>query len=185
MKIIENNYKDTEEIVCPCCKPRLEYNKSDVYTYEGDEFITCPCCKSNIMRTPHSASVDHLPKYNCSHCYRTFDAESYEGANGGEYAVCPYCGNEEMVGKGIELTADNVEYPKHFFSFKNGKPVDDAQITEWTRDCVSKLDKGIDFLYTGTGNACVIAFKGDEDEVVVIATKDYSEASFQIPHEKY
>lgn len=184
MKIIENNYKDAEEIVCPYCKSRLEYNKSDVYVYEGDEFITCPCCKSDIMKTPHNSTL-FLPKYTCNRCYQRFNAESYEGANGSEYAICSYCGNEEIVGDGVDLTSANVEFPKHFFSYKNGKPVSDATVTEWVRDSVSKLDKGIDILYTGSGNAMAIAIKSDMDEATVIVAKDYYETSVSIPHEKY
>lgn len=185
MKIIENNCKDTEEIVCPYCESKLAYDRSDVYIYEGDEYITCPCCGSDIIRIPHNHSDIFLPRHTCEHCYQRFDAESYEGANGSEYAICPFCGNEEIVGDGVELTAANVEFPKHFFSYKNGKPVSDATVTEWIRDSVSKLDKGIDILYTGSGNTIAIAIKSDMDEAMVIVAKDYYEASVSIPHEKY
>ena len=107
--------------------------------------------------------------------------------NGAEWVDCPSCGERTFVSEGIELTADTVEYPKHFYFYSKGKSVDDEQINEWIKDAVNRLDKDVDYSGHASGDTIVLAYKSDEDysSATVIVAKKYSECEVQIPRKKF
>ncbi len=184
MKVIENNYKDEPKefnVVCPHCNSKLTYYESDIQPSYERAYIVCPCCHKDIFVT------DDEPVWLCEHCGATFEGEPYIGVSGAEWVDCPKCGNLTFVSEGIEITADTVEYPKHFYSYNKGKPVDDEQINEWIKDAVNNLDKGIDYTGHASGDTIVLAYKSDEDysSATVIVAKKYSECEVKIPKEKF
>ena len=79
-----------------------------------------------------------------------------EGEFGCHVWTCPCCETVNVNDSSITLTEKNVIYPQHFASLKNGKQVSDKDLTEWVRQCVAELDKGIEFTYRATGNSLVI-----------------------------
>ena len=184
MKIIENNYKDEPkefDMVCPHCNSKLTYYESDIQPSYERAYIVCPCCHKDIF------VMDDEPTWLCEWCGAAFEGEPYIGVNGAEWVDCPKCGERTFVSEGIEITADTVEYPKHFCSYSKGKPVDDEQINEWIKDAVNQLDKDVDYSGHASGDTIVLAYKSDEDysSATVIVAKKYSECEVQIPREKF
>lgn len=189
MRVIENNYNESEkEIVCPHCDSKLTYNIDDIVPTNGKSFIYCGACHRAICVSEGEEQLTPYfkPPYYCSKCENDFTTPTYIGAYGILYAKCPYCGNEEYMGDGIELTADNIEYPKHFGTY-DGTEINDAKINEWIKHCINQLDKDNDYVYYGSGDTCVIAYKSDEDyhSATVIVAKKYQECEVQIPEENF
>lgn len=163
-----------EEKQCQCsCGAKLAYTEDDIYTNAGDEFIICPHCQNRIFFEEDESTV-------CSECGTEFEASPYIGAYGAKYIKCPRCGNEEWYDDGIELTKTNIEYPQHFFHFKNdGKQMSDGEITKWVRECVSKLNREDDFYFINSGDTLCIALRSDE-ETTVFVCKEVAECSLDI-----
>ena len=80
---------------------------------------------------------------------------------------------------GIILTEDNIEFPKHFYCFKDGVDVTSEEIKEYIKDAIKFFRNNPScFCYsTGSGNTSVIVlnFSGDEEYAVNVA-KGYYEA---------
>lgn len=122
----------------------------------------------------------------CDNCYAELecnDEDTYEGAWGSYYVICPECGSECMVDDKlcVKLDSNNIQFPLHFSHLsQNAVKLEDERIQKFVRHCLKSLedaeeDWGV-FSLTGTGNTMVFAFKY-EDEYVVYATKDYYETS--------
>ena len=195
MRIIEQS-KEVEK-TCPHCSTKFAYVKDDIWTdmMAKNKCVYCPNCNYRIDVTDEAEIANVIefkermkkPIYTCEYCSATFNGEPYLGKYGAEWVACPKCGEETYVSEGIEITADTVEYPKHFFSYGEGKPVDDEQINEWIKDAVNRLDKGIDYTGHASGDTIVLAYKSDEDysSATVIVAKKYQECEVKIPKEKF
>lgn len=183
MDIIENNFEPQKNSplhnkVCPHCKSKLRYYGSDIYAGNDFDYIICPCCNQKI---------DMSEPCICEICGNKFAVREYVGAYGLYYADCPQCGNKHMLDKCIPLTVDNVEYPKHFGSFANGKTIKDEEVNKWIKRCINNLDKDVDYAYEASGDTAVIAYKCDEASHLaqVIVAKKYQETEIEIPADKY
>lgn len=131
---------------------------------------------------PHKAICE-----NCNSKFIIEEDDLFVTTYGCYAWTCPYCGNENLIDASITLTEYNVEFPKHYAYFGEGKEISDNEINEWTKMCVSKLDKDIDYYMTACGDSFVIAYKSDEEahEASIIVCKDYYETSVEIPKERY
>lgn len=198
MQIIQNNFKPditqpppSHYQICPHCHSEFRYSDSDIRQYYNtadspdDDFyyISCPCCSKQI----NLGDGIWQQTCKCERCNKEYFPDKYIGAYGLIYARCPHCNNENMFDESIELTSENIEYPKHFNSYEKGAFISDKEINKWIKKSVEMLDKDVDCAYTSSGNALVIAFKNDESmhTAQIIVTKKYQESEITIPIEKY
>lgn len=186
MRVIENNYNETEkEIVCPHCGSKLTYGADDIFSADDTKWIYCGACHRAICVDENKSVLepDLKPPFYCSNCEHDFVAEPHIGADGSLFATCPECGDEVWVGEGIKLNAKNIEYPTHFFSYKNGVEITDEQVNKWIREAASELNKDVDYHFISGGDTLVIALKTEENssECSVFVCKKYSECNFKIP----
>lgn len=183
MEIIENNCNFAQELslydkTCPHCNSKLRYAGGDVHAGADYDFIICPCCQKKI---------DISEPYICEYCGKEFFGKEYEGEYGLYFVDCPHCKSANMLDKSIELTPDNVIYPKHFSSYVNGKNIKDAEINQWIKECLNDLNKEVDYSYHASGDSLVIALKTDESlhTAQIVVAKKYQETEVEIPIEKY
>lgn len=200
MLIIENNRNPDNtptiyDATCPHCKSKLKYVSADIHMfYTGNsqtdyDYLLCPCCYEKIKLEPDPMQPIYPPPYLCEECGENFDTELYIGSNGSLFAKCPYCDEEQWIGEGVTLTEENINYPQHFFQYgrKSQSSISDAQITEWVRKCVARLDKDVDYSMSASGDTIVIAAKTEEDSntVSVYVCKGYSECELEISSDRY
>ena len=189
MKVIENNYKDEPkefDMVCPHCNSKLAFTDEDICSWDipkSELWLYCGACGRQFFIT----DKDDEPTWSCEWCGETFSGEPYIGVHGAEWVDCPKCGERTFVSEGIEITADTVEYPKHFYTYGKGKSISDERINEWIKDAVNALDKDVDYSGHASGDTIVLAYKSDEDysSATVIVAKKYSECEVKIPKEKF
>ena len=136
-------------------------------------------------------------KETCEKCGSVIEIESYDdlhvGALGCYYYDCPVCDKENMADHvdGITLTIDNLEFPVHFYDFKNGKEVSKDEIKEYIKKGVLKLRKNkaeddCGMFYTATGDTFVLVkrYPGDEEYCVMVA-KGYYHTNIPFQQEDY
>lgn len=107
----------------------------------------------------------------CERCWSVLEIEArdtYIGALGCRYVKCPCCGEEIVLDDGITLTSENLSFPRHYFSFKDGVILTNKEVDKYVRECIEALrnskDKNFYATHTGTGNTHVFVFKYDGDE---------------------
>lgn len=190
MLILENNYKKQDsirDITCHNCNSKLRYTNEDVHENAGDKFIICEACNSRIFITEIDIDIvpDFLPPYYCEKCYHNFDTPYYIGAGGHIYAKCPLCGNEEYIGEGIEITEQNIEYPKHFYSNDNAVEIDNHTINQWIKDCIKHLSEENNYYFTSCGDTYILAYMDDldSDYANIVVAKQYKETIIKIHRE--
>ena len=127
-------------------------------------------------------------KIICDECRAELEYEyedTYEGYAGMRHIKCPECGYEIMSEyfDGVELDSNNVEFPKHFYSF-NGVDIQNEEIQQWVRKCLQYAEEAEEpygyFIHAGSGNTTVVLM-AYEDEYDIIVAKNYYELS--IPRE--
>lgn len=122
----------------------------------------------------------------CKECGTLFLYESEDVDHDGKFnyfVECPRCHNkifdidqEEFV---EDVTLENINFPKSFYSFEGGVSIDDNEVTEWCKEGLRALEKSPmdnDFYVCGTGNTKVIVLKL-KDKYDVTVAKNYYEAS--------
>lgn len=107
----------------------------------------------------------------CQRCNSEFEFDpddTYIGALGCRYVKCPCCGEEIMLDDGIKLTTDNLQFPTHYFSYKDGVKLSDEEVNRYVKECIRSLryskDKDFYATQTGTGDTQVFVFRYDGDE---------------------
>ena len=147
-----------------------------------------------IIKNNYKADNPAITKENkwfmtCERCGSVLEAETgdtYIGALGCRYVKCPCCGEENMLDDGITLTKDNLSFPKHYFSFKNGVKLSNKEVNKYVKECIEALrnstDKNFYATQTGTGDTHVFVFKydGDEEYFVYVGKGGYET---QVPFE--
>ena len=97
--------------------------------------------------------------------------------------ICPCCNMKNKLDEGIDLNKDNLQFPIHYYSFENGKEVQDEKIDKWVKKGIEYLEEHTDeYLYcTGTGNSKVFVQKFDGDnEYSITVCKNYYEVEIPI-----
>ena len=125
----------------------------------------------------------------CPHCMSklayTFDdivSDRFEG----EYLHCGACDKEVYLDDEIP-TVDTIQYPKDFFSYADGVPIKDDEISKWVKECVNDLDDGESYSLRASGDTVVFAYKSSEDasEATVIVAKKYQETDVKISSKNF
>ena len=105
--------------------------------------------------------------------------DTYIGELGCRYVKCPCCGVEISIDDGITLTSENLSFPRHYHSFKDGVKQSNDRVDEYVKECIEALrnskDKNFYATHTGTGDTHVFVFKydGDEEYVVYVGKGGY------------
>lgn len=152
MKVLKNNYKEFQD-----CVEKLQ--KTIIKPYPRK--LVCENCQSELE-------------------YEESDLRM--GALGCMYLDCPCCGRDNMLEENentITLTANNVEFPTHFFhtSKENGAvDVSDDEIKKFIQQAIDYFRKHKDKYawQTECGNLYmgVYRYDGDEDYEIIVS-KDY------------
>ena len=134
---------------------------------EPETEVTCPECGSRFA-------------------YNDSDIENWEWET---YLHCPCCNTliQLKYEKDDLPTIETIQYPKDFFSFKNGIPLRADEIDKWIKDCLNCLDKDNNYSCISSGDTIVFAYKSDEDSsaATVIVAKKYEEADVKIPRKNF
>ena len=122
------------------------------------------------------------------------EEDTYIGAYGAAYVMCPCCNEETMVEEldGITLTKDNIEYPLHFVrTNKDMRCVKDVSPEEIKKE----IKRGIEYFrenkdewvhYISYGDVFITVFRFDGDEEYqVVVTKDYYDTYIPFEHQDY
>lgn len=150
--------------------------------------------KNNYNKT-HSVfnakHTSHSWRRFCDNCNSEFlvdEEDTYIGALGCRYVRCPCCGWEDNVlDDGITLTSENLSFPTHYFSFKDGVKLTNKVVDEYVKECIEALrnstNKNFYATHTGTGDTHVFVFKydGDEEYYVYVGKGGYET---QVPFEE-
>ena len=120
---------------------------------------------------------------NCGSKLEITEEDTHIGYWGDRFVTCPCCGKESMVDEieGIDLTADNINFPVHFY--RTNKDTGAVEISN--RGVKEDIKKGIEYFktdkdawcwYTCHGDLFVVIFKyNEDDEYFVVVTKDFYE----------
>lgn len=146
--------------------------------------------KNNYINKEHmDVQIPKTLIIKCDRCgseLEITEEDTYIGAYGAVYAICPCCNEDTMVDEfeGIILTKDNIEFPIHFHrTHKDLKGVKEVEPEEINKD----IKKAIEYFrgnkdehswYTSTGDMflSVYRYPGDEEYFVMVA-KDFYETN--------
>ena len=123
-------------------------------------------------------------KHRCEKCKSIFEFDAddeYIGALGVAYIDCPVCGNRIVYDDGINLTTENLRFPRHYFYFGGDDTVllSSRETDRYVRECIDALrnsdDKNFYATHAGTGDTHVFVFKydGDEEYFVYVGKNGY------------
>ena len=102
----------------------------------------------------------------------------HEGPIGAMYITCPECDNEVMIDEldGINLNSNNIQFPKHFFKYGDGAPIEDERIQKAVKEMLAQMEKSChdEYAYWATGDSMVIVMYTSE-EIKVVVAKGYYE----------
>lgn len=120
--------------------------------------------------------------------------DTYIGAYGAVYLICPCCNEETMVEEldGITLTKDNIKFPLHFVrTNKNMRCVKEIEPEEIEKE----IKRGIEYFrinkeewayYMGYGDMSITIFRYDGDEEYhVLVAKDYYDTYIPFESQDY
>ena len=125
-------------------------------------------------------------RIKCEYCDTELELDESDvhiGSYGLYDYVCPCCKMKNKLDEGIELNKNNLQFPIHYYSFENGKEVNDEEIDKWVKKGIEYLEEHTDeYLYcTGTGNSKVFVQKLEGDNVYSITVcKNYYEVEIPI-----
>ena len=122
---------------------------------------------------------DTIQEIICEHCNSVFEIDDDDIIRtdyDDEYVYCPCCNQRIYLYE--PNTKDNIRFPISYHTFREGVDIQDTEIDEWVRECITKLenDSELCYAYTGSGNTFVIVFS-HEDEYYIVVTKNYFDTS--------
>jgi len=102
----------------------------------------------------------------CENCGETLtyeDSDIEYGAFGCGEILCPSCGEITIIeNKSIELTANNIEYPKHFTNSTEGKKISDEVINNYIKEALVYMETHDDeYIIRGFGNMLILITRED------------------------
>ena len=109
----------------------------------------------------------------CEYCNTELEIDEsdvYIGSYGFYDYVCPCCKMKNELDEGIDLTKDNLQFPIHYYSFKDGKNISGVEINKWVKQCIEYLENHKDeyIYYIGTRNTKVFVQKVEGDNTYSI-----------------
>ena len=128
---------------------------------EQEYEITCPHCKSKL-----------------AYKFGDIISDSFND----NWIYCPACNTEISIYDNETPTAETIQYPKDFFSYADGVPINDVEINKWVKECVNDLDDDTSYSLRATGDTVVFAYKASEASslATVIVAKKYQETDIKI-----
>lgn len=128
--------------------------------------------KDNYSKTETKVVSDN---YTCEKCQSVLNVSASDikiGQYGMYQWTCPLCNNQNYVDEGIELTANNIEFPTHFATYKNGKQINNNELNKWVKECITNINKDCDYSMHASGNSFVLAYKSNEETEVSVIVCD-------------
>lgn len=124
----------------------------------------------------------------CEYCGSEIELEENDvevGEFGLYFFTCPCCGGLSDADDGIDLTSENLDFPKHYYDFSDGKNIPNEEINRYVKECINSLRNSTDENFyhtcTGGGDTIVHVRRYDDDENFVInVCKNYYEV--EIPY---
>jgi hypothetical protein len=122
----------------------------------------------------------------CEYCNTELEldeSDAHIGSYGLYDYVCPCCKMKNELDDGINLNKDNLQFPIHYYSFKDGKNISDEEIDKWVKQGIKYLEEHTDEYSwsVGTGDSKVFVQKFDEDnEYSITVCKGYYEVEIPI-----
>lgn len=140
--------------------------------------------RNNYNQRNYNKETQSL-KFECDNCGSELEVDIDEieiGQLGLGYVTCPCCG-EDVYDENfiqIELTKDNLNFPQHYCSFKDGVDVENDEINKDIKNMITSLENSTDendfMRFTATGNTIIFVMKYVEDEEYhIVVGKDYYE----------
>lgn len=133
-----------------------------------------------------------LLKFECDNCGSELEVNIDEieiGQLGLGYVTCPCCGencyDENFIS--IELNKNVLNFPQHYFSFKDGVNIENDTINKKVKDMITSLENSTDendfMRFIASGNTIIFVMKyiGDKEYHVVVG-KDYYETYVPMEH---
>ncbi len=144
--------------------------------------------KNNIEKELKETKTKFPMKVICEYCGSEIELEESDvgvGAFGVYNFTCPCCGELSSVDDGIELTSENLDFPKHYYHFGDGVHISDDEINKYVKDCINSLrnstDENFYHTFTGLGDTIIHVTRYNDDENFVInVCKNYYET--EIPY---
>ena len=148
-----------------------------------------------ILNKEKEKSISWPQKVVCEYCETELEIDKEDiiiGVLGMPYIKCPVCKRMANVMDygidGIDITKDNIEFPRHFFHSIDGVDLTNDEIREYIGHGIEYFRRNPDsFCYeTGTGNTHIMInnYSGDKNYYVVV-TKDYYDTFIPYEAEDY
>lgn len=149
--------------------------------------------KDNYSTTEY---VEQTNKIVCGDCESEleFDKSDVEiGVSGCAYVKCPLCKHDNFLGDyridgfDLELTVDNLEFPKHFYRFSKASgavEITDKEVEKRIHEAIKHLryNDEQDYYVTSSGDTMVLVLRLDGDESYFVSvSKDHY--NVDIPYE--
>lgn len=123
--------------------------------------------------------IEENKSARCENCKVLVGFEEKEievGEFGCKYILCPNCGEKIWldVETGIKITADNIEYPRHFHFPKDAKVISDEEIQEAVKrvaNNINNIEEGNFYVGLYTGDTMVLGLNW-EDEFEIYVCKN-------------
>lgn len=146
--------------------------------------------KNNITNEKETKSKFPM-KVICEHCESEIELEENDvevGKLGLYYFNCPCCGELSDIDDGINLTSENLEFPKHYYHFGGGVHISENEINRYVKECINSLRNSTDENFyhtcTGSGDTIVHVSRYDDDENFVInVCRNYYETEISYTEE--
>ena len=150
--------------------------------------------ENNITTKVNKSYPRDLIRETCGSELQYEESDVYIGAFGCAYVKCPCCCNDNILEDNehsIDLTADNVEFPTHFFHISKEATVDCCN-NENIKDAINKAidyfrnnkDEFAWFTEYGNLHLCVFRYDCDENYYVVVSN-DYYDTYIPFEHRDY
>lgn len=146
--------------------------------------------KNNITKEENfeEQNLKFPMKVICENCKSEIELDENDvevGAFGLYNFTCPCCDELSGANDGIELTSDNLQFPKHYYHFGDGVHISENEIDRYVKECINSLrnssDENFYHTCTGSGDTIVHVMRYDDDENFVInVCRDYYET--EIPY---
>lgn len=141
----------------------------------------------------NQVNSEYPKRIECDYCKSVLEIDKSDlkvGAFGVYEFVCPICKKTNSIDDGVEITIDNLKFPDHFYSSKNGLDRSPDEIKDEIRRGIQYFRKYPEeyFWFTESGNTqiCIRNCSEDGDSYYAITvTKDYYSIDLDYQQEDY
>lgn len=162
--------------------------------------------KNNLDKSKEATKEQHIipfpRKLICEECHSELEYDKSDlriGINGYTFVDCPICGRDNILDDdeySITLTADNIEFPAHFYHVstkkigetKTNDRCNTDVIREEVRNAIKyfRKNKNENAWYSWCGNLLVIVYRWSGDEQYeVFVSKDFYNVDIPFESDDY